>query len=87
MPIINFSIPRVLEQKISQTIKVKGFPSKAEFFRFAVIKYIDEEGKMPLEGNPRFAYLSGALESALEKKYKKRNIPSIKKQLSKLADL
>jgi metal-responsive CopG/Arc/MetJ family transcriptional regulator len=41
MAIVNFSIPAVLEKRVDATIKRKGFASKAEFFRFAAIYYIE----------------------------------------------
>ena len=41
MSIVNFSIPKTLEQRIVMTMKHRGFTSKAEFFRFAAMDYID----------------------------------------------
>lgn len=87
MSIVNFSIPRTLEQKVKQTVKEKGFMSKAEFFRFTAIKYIDEASKLPLDDNPRIAYLTSALEDLLKRKFKRGKLPSVEKQLSKLAEL
>ena len=40
MAIVNFSIPKTLETKINHIIKEDGFSSKAEFFRFSVLSYI-----------------------------------------------
>lgn len=42
MAVINFSIPNTLEGQIKTVVKSRGFSSKAEFFRFTVIKYLDE---------------------------------------------
>lgn len=42
MAIINFSIPATLENQIQSVVRLRGFASKAEFFRFTVIKYLDE---------------------------------------------
>lgn len=42
MAVINFSIPNTLDGQIKTVVKSRGFSSKAEFFRFAVIKYLDE---------------------------------------------
>ena len=41
MSIVNFGITKPLEQKINKIIKKQGFASKAEFFRFAAINYIN----------------------------------------------
>ena len=49
MSIINFSIPKTLEKKVVQIIKEKGFSSKAEFFRFAAINFIDILEKRMIE--------------------------------------
>jgi len=84
MSIVNFSIPKTLEQIISQTIKEKGLASKAEFFRFAAVNYLDEACKLPLNDNFKIGWLSSALDEALYKKFKNRRLPSVKKQLAKL---
>ncbi len=42
MAVVNFSIPKTLDQQIKTVVESRGFSSKAEFFRFAVIKYLDE---------------------------------------------
>lgn len=43
MPIVNFSIPKNLDLRIQATIKEKGFASKAEFFRYCAVRYIDSD--------------------------------------------
>lgn len=86
MPIINFSVPKDLEKRVKETIKERGFPSKAELFRFAVIRYLDELEMLPLDKNKKMAALSQELARALEKKSRKR-LPSIKKQLAKIKRL
>lgn len=42
MAVVNFSIPKTLDGQIKTAVESRGFSSKAEFFRFAVIKYLDE---------------------------------------------
>lgn len=86
MTIVNFSIPKTLERKISQAIEDCGLASKAEFFRFAAIRYIEEKNKLPLSDNLRLGYLTAALEESLIAKIQKNKLPSIKKQLNMLAD-
>lgn len=67
MSIINFSIPKSLDTRLKETVKKKGFPSKAELFRYALIRYLDEFGNHPvgarsLDENPRIAALSDEVE-------------------------
>lgn len=45
MPIVNFSIPHPLDAQIKKTIKIKGFASKAEFFRFAALQVLGSLGQ------------------------------------------
>lgn len=87
MPIVNFSIPKTLEQKIRGVIKKKGFLSKAELFRFAVIHYLDEIERLPLSRNPRIAALSQELEKELATGIGRKPLPAIEKQLARLKHL
>jgi metal-responsive CopG/Arc/MetJ family transcriptional regulator len=41
MSAVTISIPSTLEDRIKQAIQKKGFASKAELFRFAIIRYLD----------------------------------------------
>ena len=59
MSAVTISISSTLENRIEQAIQDKGFASKAELFRFAIIKYLDvyeemsqsqEVDKVVLEG-------------------------------------
>lgn len=84
MAIINFSIPKTLEQRVNQTIKEKGFASKAEFFRFAAISFIDSSVKKQIDEDERFNYLAQSLSKAISKKYKGKEIESLKNQLADL---
>lgn len=43
MPIVNFFIPKNLDDRIQETIKEKGFATKAEFFRYCAVRYIDSD--------------------------------------------
>ncbi len=87
MAIINFSVPAILERKIKEVIKKKGFSSKAELFRFVVLRYLDETEKLPLDSNPRITALSGALERELLEKLEKSPLPDIKVQLKRIKRL
>ncbi|MEK7084858.1 MAG: ribbon-helix-helix domain-containing protein [Patescibacteria group bacterium] len=44
MSVVNFTVTKPLEKKIKETIKTHGFNSKAEFFRFAALAYIQHFG-------------------------------------------
>ncbi len=87
MSIVNFSVPKQLEKRIGETIKEKGFPSKAELFRFAVIRYLDETEKLPFAKNKQIANLSEQLETELKKKIGKKPLPSLTKQLARIKHL
>jgi hypothetical protein len=41
LPLANFTISDVLYQRIGEYVDQKGFSSKAEFYRFAVIHYME----------------------------------------------
>lgn len=82
MSIVNFSIPIPLENKIMNLIKQKGFASKAEFFRFAAIYYIDILDKPVVDEEQRLSYLTKALDKAIRKKYTGKKLPSLEEQLA-----
>lgn len=83
MSIVNFTIPNTLEQRVSKVIKTKGFSSKAEFFRMAVISFIDDLDDRLLE-DKRFEILSKSLSEGISKKYSGKHISPIRDQLSDL---
>lgn len=80
MPIVNFAIPKTLEQRLQQTIKKKGFNSRAEFFRFSAIYFMDVIDS-PNTENERFDYLTKSLTQEIKQKYSDEKIPSIEEQL------
>ena len=87
MAIINFSIPKTLERRIKEITRKKGFPSKAELFRFALIRYLDEKEKRPLDDNLKISILSQKLEEELSKKVGPNPLLSIKKQMARIKSL
>jgi len=87
MAIINFSIPKTLERRIKEIMRKKGFPSKAELFRFALIRYLDEKEKRPLDDNLKILILSQKLEEELSKKVGLNPLLSIKKQMARIKSL
>lgn len=84
MPIINFTIPKNLEKRINNIVKEKGFASKAEFFRFAVISFMEKNNGFLISDDKKLEYLSDAISEEIVKKYKNKKIDSLKKQLSDL---
>ena len=82
MPIINFNIKKPLEKKVEKTIKEQGFASKAEFFRFAALHYMNSVG--PDISQEEYEKSIRALKSALKKKYRDKKLPSLEKQLSEI---
>lgn len=76
MSIVNFSIPQSLNTRLKEAVRKKGFPSKAELFRYAVIRYLDESvdcevGARSLDENPRIIALSDAIEDLVIKRKKR----------------
>ncbi len=82
MTVINFAVPKTLEKRIDKTIREKGFASKAEFFRFAAVHFLDVVQRPIVSEDDRFSFLTKALRREVAKKYKGKNIPSITKQLA-----
>jgi Arc/MetJ-type ribon-helix-helix transcriptional regulator len=82
MTVINFAVPRTLEKRIDKTIREKGFASKAEFFRFAAVHFLDIVQRPIVSEDDRFSFLTEALRREVAKKYQGKNIPSITKQLA-----
>lgn len=87
MSIVNFAIPGVLEKRIERTIKNKGFASRAELFRFAVLRYLDEEENLPFAKNQNIARLSVRLGEVIKEKIGNKKLPSLEKQLLRMKDL
>ncbi len=84
MSIVNFSIPNVLEKRVDETIQKKGFASKAEFFRFAAVHFIDLLEKPVVNEEDRFRFLTNVLKKAVSKQYRGRTMPSAREQLADL---
>ncbi len=81
MTIINFSVTDPLAKKINKIIKEWGFVSKAEFFRFIALNFIDRHEKKLLSKDQEIAYLSEKMEQIIKEKFKGKKLPSLNKQL------
>lgn len=81
MSIVNFAIPKSLEHRVKSVIRKKGFPSKAEFFRFTALRYLDDIESLPFDKNPRISALSEALERELLSKIGSKSLLSVREQL------
>lgn len=84
MAIVNFMLPRTLERRIGDTLKEKGFASKAEFFRFAAVHFLDVLNKPIVSEHERFAYLTDALHEEIALRYHGKKLSSLEEQLGKL---
>jgi len=82
MAIVNFSIPKNLEKRVQDTIKEKGFASKAEFFRFSAIYFMDILERRGGNEEERFQYLAEALRQEVGQFYRGKKLPSAKEQLA-----
>ncbi len=81
MAIVNFAIPSSLDKRIGTKIKEKGFASKAEFFRFAALYFIDAIDKPFISETQRAEYLVDEIQNELRRKYQRKRVPSLKEQL------
>ena len=82
MTIVNFSTPTNLEKRVEEAINQKGFASKAEFFRFAAIYFMDILGRRVWSEEDRFKHLANVLEQELSERYRGKKIPSVSEQLA-----
>jgi len=78
MPVINFSVPQSLDKRIHTAVKIKGFPSRAELFRYAVIRYLDDiidrsVGERSLDENPRVKALTSDIEDIVLRRYHRKH--------------
>jgi len=82
MSIVNFSIPAALERRVTETIQQKGLTSKAEFFRFAALHFLEVIEKPAISEEERFAFLTKALRAEIKSRFRGKKLPSLKEQLS-----
>lgn len=82
MAIINFSVPKPLEKKINRTIQDSGFTSKAEFFRFLAISFVEKKEQKIMTEKEKFDYLTSQLAREAKSKLVVKRLPSLKEQLS-----
>lgn len=82
MTIVNFTISDTLDRQVRWAIREKGFQSKAELFRVAIINFIDNlRGTVFMNEDEKFTYLTSKLEEEIGKKLEGKKLPSLKKQL------
>ena len=79
MSIVNFAISKPLEKQVNQTIKEKGFASKAEFFRFLAFRFFDKEENYDKEIGQLVKEIN-----EISKKIDTSKIPSLEDQLADL---
>lgn len=82
MSIVNFTIPKVLEKRVAEIMKEKGFASKAEFFRFAAIYFIDIIDKPFVSEEENLEYLTEEISREVREKYRGKKLTSAKEQLA-----
>lgn len=80
MAIVNFAVKKPLDDKIKKAIKENGFSSKAEFFRFAAINFLQSENKKIGE-DERMNYLTSELRRTIIRNFSGKKLPSLEKQL------
>lgn len=82
MPIVNFSVPPTLDKRVARTIAAKGFTSRAEFFRFAAVHFMDVINKPFISEDERFDYLTKEITKKVIEKYGGKKLPSARAQLA-----
>ena len=85
MAIVNFSIPQTLCERVNQEVKNKGFASRAEFFRFAAIYFMDivDIGQR-IDEKERMERLSSLVSKKIAEHYQGKKILSLREQLADL---
>ncbi|MDO8435067.1 MAG: hypothetical protein Q7S89_00040 [bacterium] len=84
MAIVNFSVPKQLEKRVETTIKEKGFASKAEFFRFAAIHFMDVLTRPSRSVDDAYEVAMRQLTHAVQEKLRGKELPSLEDQLADL---
>ena len=80
MSVINFTITKPLEQKVKTAIREQGFASKAEFFRFAAVYFVQKLYQFDTPVDEKFTRTMNTLGSALRAKYAGKKLPSLEEQ-------
>jgi len=84
MSVVNFTIPKPLEQKIADAIEQQGFASKAEFFRFAALRALEAfQGQMNTLDRD-YALVMQKLAETMKRKYRGKKLPPLEEQLADL---
>jgi hypothetical protein len=81
MAIVNFAVTKSFDSRVKQLIKVKGFSSKAEFFRFAAIYLMDILDKPVVSEEEKFKYLTQAVSHEVARQFKGKKLPTVTEQL------
>ena len=82
MSIVNFTIPKPLEKKVETAIKDQGFASKAEFFRFAALYFVQKLYQFNTPVDEEYARAMNQLASTIRRKYRGKKLPSLEEQLA-----
>lgn len=84
MAIINFSVAKPLEKRIENTINKFGFASKAEFFRFSAIYFMNMLDEVYFDEDEEMRLLSHRISKTAHDLYGGKKLPSLEDQLSDL---
>ena len=80
MSIVNFAIPKTLEGRVDEVMETKGFASKAEFFRFAAMFFMESVSPKYKDEDERLASLTKELKQRITKAYGGKKLPSAREQ-------
>ncbi len=75
MTVVNFVVPKTLDNRIMSFIRTKGYSSKSEFFRVAAISFLEKDTDANIfEKDDDIEMLTSKLSKALSKEKNKKYI-------------
>jgi len=84
MAVVNFTVTKPFEKKVTQAIRDHGFSSRAEFFRFAALSFLHVMNLPGGDIDREYETVMNDLSATLTRKFKNKKIPSLEEQLSDL---
>ncbi len=82
MSVVNFTIPKSLEHRIAEAMRVQGFTTKAEFFRFSAINALQSFHQSSPTIDDEYAWELEKLAATIQKKFKGKKLPSLEEQFA-----
>lgn len=84
MSVVNFTIPKPLAQRIAEAIRLQGFASKAEFFRFAAMSALQLLRLPTAPIKEDYTVTAQRLSEKMYNKFHGKKLPSLEEQFADL---